>query len=93
MRGAKLLWISCLVGGRQLLAVVDELRDEIGLPAGKTVREEDGLGGLAKLRDLCGLLAPTLVAQTPLEPLALGNKPLGLDRVELLQDVRVGHVS
>ena len=94
MRAAKLVWISCLVGGCQLFAVVDELRDEIGLPAGKSVREEDGLRGLAQLRDLRGLVAPTLVAQAPLEPLALGHELLRLDRVELLEGVRlVDHVS
>ena len=78
------------MGGCQLLAIGDELPDEIGLLAGKTVRDEDGLRRLAELRELCCFLGSTLLAQASLEPLALGHELLGLDRVELLESVR-GH--
>ena len=62
--------------------------DEIGLLPSKTVREEDGLRWLAQLCNLRGLVGPTLVAQAPLQALALGDELLRLDRVELLEDVR-----
>jgi hypothetical protein len=57
--------------------------------ASKTVCEEDGLRRPAEPCDLGGLLGSTLRAQAPLEPLALRDELLWLDRVELLEDGRI----
>ncbi len=89
MRRPQLLGVARLVGTRQPLAVLDQLSDEIGLPAGETVGEEDRLRRLAERRDLCGLLGSTFVSQALLEPLALGHELVRLDRVELPESVRV----
>ena len=87
MHRAQLVGVARLVGGRQPLAVLDQLGDEIGLPASKAVGDKDRLRRLAELCDLCCLLGSTLVAQAPLEPLALCDELVRLDRVELLEDL------